>query len=314
MWNVADTHCDALMHLRDDTPGLRTDRHVTLAGLRKGQTGMMTFAAFVGPEEEYGPALLNGLTSVDRYWRMVEAQGDVLSPVASAAQLRAANARGKIGALLSVEGGGILQGSLGVLRLLHRLGVRMFGLTWSNNNELGCGCAAGEDTGLTPLGLAVIAECNHLRMLIDVSHLSDKGFYQAWEASCTPIIASHSDARALCPGQKRNLTDDMLAKLGQKGGYVGVNFCRPFLTGSQDISATSADVVRHIEYMAEKAGVDHVGIGSDYDGIAFAPDDLPDCGAYPVIAEVLLRRNWRESDVRGVMGENFLRIFEAVCG
>ncbi|MDD4796348.1 MAG: membrane dipeptidase, partial [Eubacteriales bacterium] len=168
-------------------------------------------------------------------------------------------------------------------------------------------------TGLTPLGFSVIAECNRLNMLIDVSHLSDKGFYQAWEASATPIVASHSDARALCPGQKRNLTDDMLVKLGQKGGYVGVNFCHPFLTDSADVRAGSADVVRHIEYMAQKAGMGHVGIGSDYDGIPFAPDDLPDCGAYPVIADALLRRNWSERDVRGVMGENFRRLFAAVC-
>ncbi|MDD4796772.1 MAG: membrane dipeptidase, partial [Eubacteriales bacterium] len=228
MWRVADTHCDALMHLSDDKPGLRADRHVTLAGLQKGQVALMTFAAFVGPEAQYGPPLLNGLASVDRYWRMIEAHSDALCPVINAAQLNDALARGKIGALLSVEGGGILQGSLAVLRLLHRLGVRMFGLTWSNDNELGCGCATDEDTGLTPLGLSVIAECNRLNMLIDVSHLSDKGFYQAWEASDTPIVASHSDARALCPGQKRNLTDDMLVKLGQKGGYVGVNFCHPF--------------------------------------------------------------------------------------
>ncbi|MDD3244244.1 MAG: dipeptidase [Eubacteriales bacterium] len=314
MWNVVDTHTDALLRLSDDAPRLLNDRHINEAGLRSGGAALIAFAAFTDAAAQGTPSLPLGLKLVDRYWRMTEAYADWMAPVASMAQYEQARAAGKVGALLTIEGGGILQGDLAVLRLLHRLGARMFSLTWSNTTELGCGCASPEDTGLTPLGFSAVEECNRLGIILDVSHLSDKGFWQLLEHSRQPVAASHSDARALCPDQKRDLTDEMLKALGAAGGYVGVNYCHPFLTNSGDVPAALEDVVRHIEHMAEYAGVAHVGIGTDYDGIPAAPKGLEDCSTYPRVAEALLKRGWAEEDVKGIMGENFLRLFAEVCG
>jgi len=313
MWNIVDTHTDALMHLSDEIPGLREDRNINPAGLKSCRPALVAFAAFTDEVSQQTPSLPLGLKMVDRYWRMVQAHEEWMAPVANMAQYNAARAQNKVGALLTVEGGGILNGDIGVLRVLHRLGVRVFGLTWSNANELGCGCFVPDDTGLTPFGFDVVKECNRLGIIVDVSHLSDKGFWQVLETSSAPVIASHSDARALCPGQLRNLTDDMLRALDAAGGYVGVNYHRPFLTGSEEIPATLDDAVRHIEHMAEYAGVQHVGIGSDYDGIGeHVPAALEECSTYPALAEALLRRGWKEADVRGVMGENFIKLFAQV--
>jgi membrane dipeptidase len=217
-------------------------------------------------------------------------------------------------ALLSVEGGDILEGDISVLRLLHRLGVRMFGLCWSLTNEIATGCGDDNDAGLKDFGREVVAECGRLRMMVDLSHASDRTFWDVLDCAKAPVCASHSCARALCPDQRRNLTDEMLEAIGKAGGYVGVNFCQPFLIGGgpKDRHVGVEDVARHLEHMAAVAGVEVLGVGSDYDGISRTPVGLEDCSKLGNLAETLLRRNWKERDVRGVMGENFLRYWARV--
>ena len=248
---------------------------------------------------------------------MLDVHREDLQQVRSPEDLERAAAAGRIGALLSVEGGNVLEGDLHVLRLLHRLGVRMFGLCWSLSNEIATGCrdTGPGDRGLLPFGREVVRECDRLRMMVDLSHASDRTFWQVLEIAQNPVCASHSCARSLCPDQMRNLTDEMLTALGARGGYVGVNFSHDFLVGGglpPEHRATVDDVVRHIEHMAERAGVRAVGIGSDFDGIGRTPVGLEDCGCLGRIAEALLRRNWSEADVRGIMGENFLAYWKRV--
>ena len=152
-------------------------------------------------------------------------------------------------------------------------------------------------------------------VIVDLSHASDRTTWQVLESAEKPPCASHSCARALCPDQERDLTDEMLDCFGKRGGYIGVNFCHDFLVGGGypiDHLATTDDVVRHIEYMASRAGVEHIGLGSDYDGIGRVPVGLEDCSKLGAIYDALLRRNWKESDARGVMGENFLRYWARV--
>lgn len=313
MWAVADTHNDALMHLDDNRPGLQDSRQINLPGLVRGGAALICFAVFTGPKPYPGQPLIDGLRAADRFWRMAEHHAEDLFPVCAMADYRQARKDEKIGVMLTIEGGGVLQGDIAVLRLFHRLGARMFSLTWTNDNELGCGIGAQNDTGITDLGFAAIAQCNSLNMLVDVSHLSDKGFYQALEASASPIIASHSNARALTPQVKRNLTDDMLREIGRAGGYVGANFYSTFLNENPE-QASIDDVVRHIEYMANLAGVHSIGIGSDFDGISLWPPELESCASYQALGQALEKRGWAQRDIAGVMGENFLRVFQAVCG
>lgn len=302
---IADAHNDALLGLRAEDPVPRGQ--INLEGLDRGGASLVCFAAFVGARERYAHSRLQEvLVLVDRFYAMVEACGfqrvthpDQLTP-------------GKLCALLTLEGGDALEGQLCNLRVLYALGARMLALTWSNDNELGCGCNAKEDRGLTRTGLEAVAEMNRLGMMVDVSHLSDQGLWQVLEASAAPPLASHSNARALCPGVARNLTDEMLAALGRKGGFVGVNAARLFLTGSQDRPATLEDMLRHLERMAALAGVEHVGLGTDFDGISSTPEGFEGCEKYQALPEALLRRNWPEAAVRGVCYQNLVDYWRRV--
>ena len=317
---IIDTHNDALLRLEHPERGL-TDarRHVTLRRMREGGVSMLTFAAYTSEPEAFGSMLHMGLREIDAFYTMLRVHAADIAQVLAPQDVERVNAQGRMGALLAVEGGNVLEGELAVLRLLHRLGVRLFGLCWSLSNEIATGCrdTGPADRGLLPFGREVVRECDRLRMLIDLSHASDRTFWDVMALVQRPPCASHSCARALCPDQMRNLTDEMLTALGSRGGYVGVNFSHDFLVGGGlplEHRATVDDVVRHIEHMAERAGVGAVGIGSDFDGIGRTPVGLEDCGCLGNIAEALRRRNWRETDVRGVMGENFLRYWRRALG
>ena len=317
---IIDTHNDALLRLEHPERGL-TDarRHVTLRRMREGGVSMLTFAAYTSEPEAFGSMLHMGLREIDAFYTMLRVHAADIAQVLAPQDVERVNAQGCMGAVLAVEGGNVLEGELAVLRLLHRLGVRLFGLCWSLSNEIATGCrdTGPADRGLLPFGREVVRECDRLRMLIDLSHASDRTFWDVMALVQRPPCASHSCARALCPDQMRNLTDEMLTALGSRGGYVGVNFSHDFLVGGglpPEHRATVDDVVRHIEHMAERAGVGAVGIGSDFDGIGRTPVGLEDCGCLGNIAEALRRRNWRETDVRGVMGENFLRYWRRALG
>lgn len=313
---IVDTHNDALLELRDPRSGLTDEtHHISIEKLRCGGVSMMTFAAFSSQPERYGSMLHMGAKGVDDFYALLDIHQDTLLQALCPQDVYRAQSAGRIAAMLSVEGGDVLEGDLHILHLWHRLGLRMFGLCWSRSNEICACCLEQKDFGLTDFGREVVLECGRLGIIIDLSHASDNTFWQTAELSAHGPCASHSCARALCPDQPRNLTDEMLIDLGRRGGYVGVNFCHNFLVGGgypDDHLATIDDVVRHIEHMAEFAGVQSVGLGSDFDGISRVPVGLEDCSKFPAIAEALLRRGWKESDVRGVMGENFLRYWKSV--
>lgn len=313
---IIDTHNDALLELKEPLKGLTVEtNHISLKKMRAGGINMMTFAAFSSQPERYGSMLHMGAKGIDDFYTLMLVHRDDMMKILCPEDLKEAQNCGKIGAMLSVEGGDVLEGDLHILRLWYRLGVRMFGLCWSRSNEIAACCLEENDFGLTEFGREVVRECDRLGMMIDLSHASDRAFWETAELSSAAPCASHSCARALCPDQPRDLTDEMLAELGRRGGYVGVNFCHNFLVGGgydEDHLASMDDVVRHIEYMVEKAGMGCVGLGSDFDGISRVPRGLEDCSKLPDLADALLRRNWREEDVRGVMGENFLRYWKSV--
>lgn len=313
---IADAHNDALLEIENPEAGLTDERkHVSLNKMKRGGVSLMTFAAFSTNPKKNGSMIHMGLDAVDRFYRMLAAHEGELVQALRPEDVYAAQKAGKPAAMLSVEGGDIIEGDIGVLRLLVRLGVRMFGLCWSLGNQICSGVADAEDTGLTDVGYEVIRECGRMGVIVDLSHASDRTTWQVLESAEKPPCASHSCARALCPDQERDLTDEMLDCFGKRGGYIGVNFCHDFLVGGGypiDHLATIDDVVRHIEYMASRAGAEHIGLGSDYDGIGRVPVGLEDCSKLGAIYDALLRRNWKESDARGVMGENFLRYWARV--
>ena len=206
-----------------------------------------------------------------------------------------------------------MEGDLGVLRVLYRLGVRLLTLTWNQRNQIADGIGESRTaSGLTEFGLKVIDEMNDLGMLIDVSHLSETGFWDVIKRSKTPIVASHSNCYALC-SHLRNLKDEQIKALTDKDGVIGITFVPNFLTQEKRKTAVK-DVVSHIDYLVEKAGIDYVGLGSDFDGTGGLPLGLEGVNKIPNITAELLNRGYMEGEIEKILGGNFLRVFKKVVG
>jgi membrane dipeptidase len=228
----------------------------------------------------------------------------------SAVEVVAARDAGKVAAILVIENSDALEGSLNILRIFHRLGVRSIVLTHNPSAWAAAGNAeARSGGGLTCFGVALVEAMNDLGMLVDVSHISERGFYDTLETSRRPVIASHSCCAALCP-HPRNLTDDQLRALAQHGGVVGITFVAPFVDPAWDPSRLPAlpsvgQLLDHLDHAVRTAGIDHVGLGSDFDGGGIVVEDA---SQYPRITAGLLERGYDDASVRKILGENVLRV------
>jgi len=321
---VVDTHCDTLKSLYPGFPnaptpdrsaeglGARSEKgHVDIPRLREGGVDCQVFAisAVRTPHPPY--ALRTALRMLDIFYRECDRNSGDMVPATSASAIREAVKEGKIAALLSVEGAEVIEGDLSALRMLHRLGVRMVGLTWSFRNLLADGVLENRTGGgLSRLGVEVVEELNRLGVVVDVSHLSDAGFWDVVEVARGPVVASHSNCRDIC-SHPRNLTDRMIEALAERGGVVGMNFAPSFV---DEHRATVERVADHIDHIVDLVGVDHVGLGSDFDGIRSTPQGLEDVSRMPNITRELVRRGYSDGDVEAVLGGNHLRVFEKVIG
>ncbi len=329
-----DMHCDTVSRLygereRGRQEGLRANGgHVDLRRMEKGGALLQNFALFVDVGK--GKNLLEEVLGMaDLYYAELEANADVIAPVFCFADIERNRRMGKMSALLTVEEGGACKGELAFLRILYRLGVRMMTLTWNYANEIGYPAldAAGrkngaegiwkegmdEGRGLTEKGREFAAEMERIGMIVDVSHLSDEGFYDVLEVTEKPFVASHSNARAICPS-RRNLTDDMIRKLAERGGVMGLNFYPDFLTKVSDgmmNPGTIAAITEHAKHIIRVGGIDCLGLGSDFDGID-GHAQLPDCSYMPLLADALQKCGLSEDEVEKIFCRNVLRVYEEV--
>ncbi len=324
---VFDLHCDTLAELnqaaRAGAPKsfASNDRMVDLQRMRAANYGLQCFACFVDLAAPADP-LVTVLEEADLFHRLLEQYPQDLYWVRSAADLDALDANGRIGAMLTVEEGGVCKGSLSVLRDLYRLGVRMMTLTWNHQNELASPnvspdykedpwpCAPDTTHGLTPLGRDFVAEMERLHMIVDVAHLSDAGIYDLLRVARRPFAASHSNARACCD-HLRNLPDDMLVQMGERGCLVGLNFCAAFLDPSPDrhhLKSRVEDMARHARHIMDVGGEDILALGSDFDGIG---GDLEIAGAQdmPRLAEGLCAAGLTPRQVDKIFWHNARRFF-----
>ena len=214
--------------------------------------------------------------------------------------------------LLAIEEGGAIDGSLEALRMLYELGVRAMTLTWSNRNDIADGvneeCSGG---GLTTFGRQVVAEMNRLGMLVDVSHIATAGFWDVIETSTKPIIATHSNAKTLC-SHPRNLNDDQIKAINANDGLIGITFAGQFL--EEDYNNACIDsVYRHIDYMLNLLGNDdHVGFGSDFDGISHPPYNIHGVQDYKPLIEYLQSKNYSDSTIEKITHKNVLNLLGKV--
>ena len=327
---VVDTHIDTTMMLGKDgwdfmvrhqpEPG---ENHVDLPRMREGGLDAAFFSIYM-PGTVTGPeAVKRALILIDHVRRLAEQHPGEIALATTAAEVRAANKAGKIAALMGMEGGHMIDDSLAVLREYQRLGVRYLTLSHSvNTNWSDSSGDKPAHNGLTDFGKDVVRELNRLGVMVDISHVSDKTFWDALETSKAPLVASHSSMRAIS-GHPRNMTDDMVRALGGKGGVVMINYSVGFLSNeryeAQQKNVPAAElprvswekIVDHIDHAVKLVGPTHVGLGSDFDGTT-VPDGMEDVSKLPKITAALLAKGYSEQDVKNILGENILRLLERV--
>ncbi|UCF21747.1 MAG: dipeptidase [Gemmatimonadota bacterium] len=323
------------------------DGHTDIPRLREGGVDVQFFAAFVPSDYVDRGAARVALEQIDLIRRLVARYAE-LELALDVGDVRRSVAAGKIAVLIGVEGGHTIEGSLDMLRRYRELGVRYLTLTHISSTEW-ADSATDEaiNGGLSPFGEDVIREMNRLGMLVDISHVSDETMADVLRVSSAPVIASHSGARAV-NGHARNIPDDVLRDVARNGGVVMVNFFSGFVVPEaaelvRDMFAVGremraqyggderamekawrtwfaglgvprgnvADVVDHIEHIIDVAGVDHVGLGSDFDGISLTPEGLEDVSRFPAITEELLGRGYSAEEILKILGENLLRVLAA---
>lgn len=306
-----DAHCDTITEAMDKKESLyKNGLHIDLERLQRDGNHVQFFAAFIDPVECKGSELLRFIRILDFFQQQVEQYNEYIAICRSYQDIQDTLAMGKTAAILSVENGGALQGDLSVLRILYRLGVRSICLTWNFTNEIADGVKDSENgIGLTSFGKAAVAEMNRLGMLVDVSHLSEKSFWDVQEVSSAPIIASHSNSRVLCR-HPRNLDDEQLKAIKSSNGVIGINLYPHFLNDAGHASID--DILRHIEHIAAVTGEDHIGLGADFDGIECLPEGIQGIQEVDKILERLLALNYSQQFIDKFAGANFLRVIRQV--
>lgn len=356
---VVDTHDDTtqrFLHGKFDIGARHSDGSIDIPRMREGGLDAIFFSIWIPSKITGQEAVNRALAQIAAVREQLSAHPKDLALATTAAEVRAAHKRGKIAALLGVEGGHMINSNLDVLRNFASLGVRYMTLTHSGNDEW---ADSSTDTpahnGLTDFGKDVVREMNRLGIIVDISHVSDKTFYDALDVSKAPMIASHSSCRALCDAP-RNMSDRMMKDLAAKGGVVQINYHVGFLSQEfrnaekanpeinkaigEEVQKRCGDdeacqllegdrltreyvergklprvdwkkIIEHIDHAVKVAGVDHVGLGSDFDG-ANMPYGMEDASRLPKITDALLKKGYSEDDVKKILGENTLRVMAEV--
>lgn len=322
---VADMHCDTISEIFHELKKgnecclYRNNLHIDVEKMIKGDYLFQCFAMHVDLKLSKAP-LADCMELIDLFYKQLELNNN-LGLALSFDDIIKNRQEGKISALLTIEEGGVTNCSLSQLRNFYRLGVRLLTLTWKYENGIGypscrysetpdCGTKDTEN-GLTEFGLEFINEMERLGMMIDVSHLSDAGFYQVLKNTKKPFVASHSNARARC-GHVRNLTDDMIRSIAERGGVIGINFCPYFLEDAAnegEAEGTIAAIIAHIKHIAAVGGYECIALGSDFDGIP-TNNEMRDASYMPRLADALAKSGITQSEIELIFHKNVLRVFK----
>lgn len=317
-FDLFDGHADTLFRCWVDGEEFnggdfrRNSGHIDLERANASIRNYCQFFAIFGT-----PSLKKGVTyprifelQYEIFLREMAKNRDLVTHCCTAAQAEQANAEGKAAAFLAVEGADLLGCEIGLLRAAYEKGVRAVNLTWNHANALSGSCREDTGRGLSPQGRAFVEEMFRLGMLVDVSHLSDPGFWDVAELAeqfGKPFVAGHSSSRVLC-GHPRNLTDEQFAAIIRVGGVAGVNFCGEFLSGDPSLD----DVVAHMEHWLSLGGQRNVAIGGDWDGCELFPG-MKDITGLDALYERLLRMNYPESLVHAIFYDNLMRVVRELC-
>ncbi len=328
---VIDMHCDTIMAIyegekKNEMIELRqNDLNISVDKMEKGDYLAQCFAMFV-PLGNVENAFETVNEMIDVFYQELDKNSDKLALALNYEDIVQNQKEGKMSAVLTIEEGGTTKGNLHFLRNLYRLGVRMITLTWNYENGIGFpnlmknadgtsdSTIPNTKDGLTKEGIALVQEMERLGIIIDVSHLSDAGFYDVLKYTTKPFVASHSNARGQC-NHVRNMTDDMILKLAQRGGVMGINYAASFLEvpsiDDPNFMSTIDNMVKHIQYIKNLAGIDCIGLGSDFDGI---PQNLEmkDASGLPLLEKAMKEAGFSQEEIEKVFYKNVLRVFKEV--
>ncbi|TRO50614.1 membrane dipeptidase [Candidatus Bathyarchaeota archaeon] len=327
---VVDTHNDTILSIIKAPPfvssgtdpveprrtlGERSDfGQIDIPRIKEGGVNCMLFAMYVSPL--YTSRLLRLVQMLDAFHAEAEANKDTLSVCTSYKEIMRALKEEKIAAVITVEGGEPLEGRIESLRTIYRLGARSLTLTHFPRNELGDGSGADSGSHLTDFGIEVVEEMNKLGMIVDISHLNETGFWDVIEHTKAPILATHSNCKALC-SHHRNLTDDQIKALAEKGGVMNLSFCGGFIKDGVGFDSEAVKKVRiedwldHLDHAVELVGTNHIGLGSDLDGGCGFPE-LNDVTKFPYLTKGMVSRGYSDQDIEKILGGNDLRVFKQV--
>src|SRR5579871_2279845 len=364
---VVDTHADTPQRFLDEGYDIgstdpKDTGHISLDKARRGHLGAEFFSIWVDPETNQGHFAQHTFDLIDSVYEQAARHPDRMAMAFSTADIERVHREHKLAALMGIEGGHSIENDIHLLRDYYRLGVRYMTLSWSNTNEWADSSGDVNDpkvqhhNGLTDFGKDVVREMNRMGMMVDISHVADKTFWDAIATTKAPVIASHSSARALVDAP-RNMTDDMLKAVAKNGGVVQVNFFNGFIDGNfrKAAEAQSKDqaaavqkyldemkaqgkpvnyievdrierewlaklprpplsaLIDHIDHIAKVAGIDHVGLGSDFDGVSGAtPTGIDSAADLPKITQALLDRGYSAEDIKKILGGNLMRVFREV--
>jgi membrane dipeptidase len=366
---VVDTHADTPQRFLDEGFDIgSTDPkdlgHISLDKARRGNLGAEFFSIWVEPDTNQGHFARHTFDLIDSVYEQAARHPDRMVMCFSPNDIERAHKEHKLAALMGIEGGHSIENDIHLLRDYYRLGVRYMTLSWSNTNEWADSSGDIDDAkvehhnGLTDFGKQVVLEMNRLGMMVDISHVADKTFWDVMATSKAPVIASHSSARALVDAP-RNMTDEMLKAMTTNGGVVQVNFFSGFVDEDyrkanlaqakaeaaavqQYVDQMKAEgkavnyveedrierewsakiprpplksLIDHIDHIAKVAGIDHVGLGSDFDGVSGAtPQGIDSAVDLPKITQALLDRGYSAEDIKKILGGNLMRVFREVEG
>jgi len=359
---VIDTHNDVLSTITmkglDIENDLTGKSHSDIGRFKKAGMDIQVFSIFC--DERFGKdtAFKYANIEIDSLYAIVARNKDKMMIVTNPKQLQQAVKQNKLGCMMGVEGGHMIEDNLDYLDALYKRGARYMTLTW--NNSTSWATSAFDETrkkdslphkGLTDFGKQVVKKMNELGMIVDISHVGEQTFWDAIQTSTKPVIASHSCVYNLCP-VPRNLKDDQIKAIGKNGGVIHLNFYSGFIDSNynkgktaflqkhkqevdslkslkwanyeieewtakkypQEVEAYRPDLsqlLNHLDYIVKMIGIDHVGLGSDFDGIESAPRPLDDVTSFPLITKALIERGYSKKDIEKILGRNFIRVFEA---
>jgi len=360
---VTDAHNDVLLDVMRgrDISVRSSEGHSDLIRFKEGGVDLQVFSVWMGPDYEMGKAFYRANQMIDSLESIIERNPGKIAFVKNDEEAYKIILQDKIAAVIGVEGGHIIEGNLEYLEKLYERGMRYMTLTW--NNSTSWATSAEDETenaaklshiGLTDFGKKVVQKMNQLGIMIDLSHVGEKTFYDVIEASADPVIVSHSSVYSIAPNF-RNLKDDQIKAIAKNGGVICINFYSGFLDSSYErkeseikvknkhfidslrnvytdkdhanevidsILANEYEAIRpplsllidHIDYVVKLAGINYVGLGSDFDGISSLPKELDDVSFLPNITKELLNRGYSEEDIKKILGGNFMRVFSLVSG